>query len=330
MPLSSSACPHSIALLDVFGTVKAIQEAKDSGKLRGGDDWSNFVDELLNLQDSRFAKAVESETEGMLTGVNDRSSFLGENGKSTSGKDAETDNGQRPFLATDAGRGDRCHHSISEAAKAHKFGIAVQVKERDFYNDPANKLFLGLDDQAGAAVTADTDLVSVFKHPAAKGSIAPLLDEAASNALTLDGLDVGGKLPDLYAVFGFRPVARVAFNRGFAPEAWDYDLAGEPDVDVMERDFNGGKTGMKAGTLRAALTSAIASETDMETVSALGKLRRWMTAIRKWRTGRTGRSGPGAGFCALSALSRLAVATVLFFCKDTGMDGNDCAHLEQH
>jgi len=173
----------------------------------------------------------------------------------SSNENASPSDGERSFLVTDAGRGDRFHHSISEAAKSHKFGFAVQVKERDFYNDPANKLYLGLNDQAGAVVTAEADLVSVFKHPAAKGSIAPMLEEASRDALTLDGFDVGGKLPDLYAVFGFRPAARVAFNKEYAPDGWDYVIAGEPDVVLMVRDTTGASSG---GTVGSVSTRACA------------------------------------------------------------------------
>jgi hypothetical protein len=231
-------------LRGVLGTVAGLEKARRDGKLKDGDDFGALVDTMLGLEGSKFSKAVEVEAGAMLgethslTPSRREGSLKGEDATTTN-EDASPSDEQRSFLVTDAGRGDRFHHSISEAAKSHKFGFAVQIKERDFYNDPANKLYLGLNDQAGAVVTAEADLVSVFKHPAAKGSIAPLLEEASRDALTLDGFDVGGKLPDLYAVYGFRPAARVAFNKEYAPDGWDYTIAGEPDVVLMVRDTEG-------------------------------------------------------------------------------------------
>ena len=43
----------------------------------------------------------------------------------------------------------------------------------------------------------------------------------------------------MYAKHGFRPVARVLFNREFAPKDWPYKLAGEPDILLMVRDVAG-------------------------------------------------------------------------------------------
>ena len=231
----------------MLGTVAGIEKARREGKLKEGDNFGALVDTMLGLEGSKFSKAVEAEAGALLGESGVSHSLTPSRGErnfrredtASSNENASPSDGERSFLVTDAGRGDRFHHSISEAAKSHKFGFAVQVKERDFYNDPANKLYLGLNDQAGAVVTAEADLVSVFKHPAAKGSIAPMLEEASRDALTLDGFDVGGKLPDLYAVFGFRPAARVAFNKEYAPDGWDYVIAGEPDVVLMVRDTTG-------------------------------------------------------------------------------------------
>ena len=135
--------------------------------------------------------------------------------------------------------GGRFFAGVERAAREHKFGAAVQVKGPEFYSDPGTKLWLTPDDTAGAAVTADGDLVSVFKVPGSKQSMTPILADASEVAITLDGFDINGVLPDLYAKHGWRPVARVRFNTEYAPEGWSYDLAGKPDVVLMVRDKAG-------------------------------------------------------------------------------------------
>lgn len=135
--------------------------------------------------------------------------------------------------------GEQFFNAIQDGAAAHPFGAAVEVKDQSFYNDPRTKLFLAPDGGAGVAVTPEGDLVSVFRHPGSESKIQPLLIEAAKVAKTLDGFDIGGKLPDLYGPLGFRPVARVAFNREFAPPGWNYDRMGTPDVVLMVKDTVG-------------------------------------------------------------------------------------------
>lgn len=134
--------------------------------------------------------------------------------------------------------GLRFHDGIQRTARDHKLGKAVEVKDAGFYTDPKNALFLSDDGNAGVAVTDYGDLVSVFKHPDSRENIRPLLEDAAAISTTLDAFDVGGFLPTLYAKFGFKPVARVKFSREYAPEGWPYDLAGEPDVVLMVKDWN--------------------------------------------------------------------------------------------
>lgn len=134
------------------------------------------------------------------------------------------------FRVDPATDGQTFAEAIRRTKTEHPFG---------FYGDTGSKLFLAQDKLAGVAVTDYGDLVSVFKHPESTADIRPILAEASQHALTLDAFDVNGFLPNLYAQFGFRPVARVAFNREFAPPGWRYDLAGEPDVVLMVKDPKG-------------------------------------------------------------------------------------------
>ncbi len=133
-----------------------------------------------------------------------------------------------------AGEARQVLAGVQATAERHRFGFAVDVKSPDFYNDPANKLYRSGD--AGAAVTADGDLVSVYSVPGGVGNIDAVLREASQDAKTLDAFDIGGFLPNLYNRYGFRVVARVPFNREYAPPGWDFDAAGEPDVVLAVND----------------------------------------------------------------------------------------------
>ena len=133
-----------------------------------------------------------------------------------------------------AGEAQQVLAGVQETAKRHKFGFAVDVKPQSFYNDPANTIYRNGD--AGAAVTEGGDLVSVYSVPGGKGNIDAVLTDASQDAKTLDAFDIGGFLPNLYNRYGFKVVARVPFNREYAPPGWDFDAAGEPDVVLAVND----------------------------------------------------------------------------------------------
>lgn len=125
----------------------------------------------------------------------------------------------------------------SKPAQRRPFGVAVEVKPLSVYQNPGTKLFLSADKMAGAAVSPDGELVSVFMHPdAPKGAIEPILRGAAQQATYLDAFDTNGVLPNLYGRYGFRPVARVAFDPTQAPSGWAH---GTPEVVLMVKDPEG-------------------------------------------------------------------------------------------
>jgi hypothetical protein len=47
-----------------------------------------------------------------------------------------------------------------------------------------------------------------------------------------------GKLVKLYQHFGFVEVRRVKFDDAYAPDGWDYDKLGRPDIVYMELEPN--------------------------------------------------------------------------------------------
>lgn len=130
--------------------------------------------------------------------------------------------------------------AISAASKKHPFGKAVTVKTPEEYAQRGFKFFLAPDKSAGVAVAPDGDLVSVFKAVGSKVNIDPLLEQAAKRAIKLDAYASGdGFLINKYGQFGFRPVAKMAFNREFAPKGWVYGRMGTPDIVFMVRDPEG-------------------------------------------------------------------------------------------
>ena len=143
------------------------------------------------------------------------------------------------FRVDPPARGDDFLKGIRETYRDHPIGKAVTVKGREFYRDPSTGLFLSKDSKAGMAVTDYGDLVSVYKHPTSNANVREILAEATQYAKTLDAYDVNGFLPNLYSEFGFKPVARVKFNREYAPEGWPYELLGEPDIVTMVKDTEG-------------------------------------------------------------------------------------------
>lgn len=120
--------------------------------------------------------------------------------------------------------------AISNAKKENKHGAYVTAYEPEDY-DGFKTLFLDESGLSGVGVKQDGDIVSVFKSEKSP------YKKATSNLL-LNALDVGGNkldnfdgaLSSFYADHGFIPVARVAFDRNYAPENWNYELFGEPDV----------------------------------------------------------------------------------------------------
>jgi hypothetical protein len=153
-------------------------------------------------------------------------------------------------LRAEPSDGPQYLEGISALKRESPFGAAVEVKPAEFYSDPKNALFMGRDGNSGVVVNESGDLVSVFRRQGSEVPIRPLLEEASHRSKTLDAFDVKGFLPTLYSEFGFVPVARVKFNREYAPEGWDYKLLGEPDVVLMvnmgskSHDYNSVRDGV--------------------------------------------------------------------------------------
>lgn len=140
------------------------------------------------------------------------------------------------------------HGALDRAAKAHPDGLAVSVHPPEYYSKPGHQLYMDKAQTTGVGVDDQGYMFSAFAHPDANGmEIFSLFSKAALTGTALDCFDIGGKLPTMYGLFGFVPVARVPFNDEYAPPGWPYDRLGRPDVVLMVK-----KAGPRDPSVKAA------------------------------------------------------------------------------
>ena len=92
------------------------------------------------------------------------------------------------------------------------------------------RAFLSRDKMAGVAVWPDGNICSVFKDN--RSSTSNAIGELLLTAISVGGTKLDcfdGFLRIIYSKFGFIPVARVKFDRQFAPPNWRSSF-GEPDI----------------------------------------------------------------------------------------------------
>ena len=121
--------------------------------------------------------------------------------------------------------------------RASKFGACGDVSG-DYSNYKLIALYYGKEN-ATCAISPNGEIVSVTKSanfPSEK--IGKLFEVAIRNGgKWLNGFDT--VLPSIYKKYGFKTVARLAFNCEFAPIDWNYDLFkkynnGKPDIVFMK------------------------------------------------------------------------------------------------
>ena len=116
--------------------------------------------------------------------------------------------------------------AIKEVKGQHKYGAFVDVPE-----GTERKFFMSDDGDAGVVVEDDGNIKSVFQSPdtaisyAARRMLLHAIEEGGNH---LDCFD--GKLRYMYEQFGFKPVARLRFDPEYAPEGWNFERDGQPDV----------------------------------------------------------------------------------------------------
>jgi len=131
-----------------------------------------------------------------------------------------------------------------------------------------SQLVLAADGDSGAVVSKDGDIQNVFNGGKTKGAGKEIMIEAVKRGgKTLDCYD--DFLPRYYEQFGFTEVARMKFNREYAPEGWDYEQQSEPDVvfmartkDVSEEEMRNARPREKDDYVRTAKTDRYSDDWD--------------------------------------------------------------------
>lgn len=120
------------------------------------------------------------------------------------------------------------YNAIGSAKETNKYGTFVTQHSVNDYG--GMRLFITLDGTAGIAIEENGNIVSVFNGGTKHGVLRTLLPVAIEHGgRKLDNYN-SQKLSDMYQLYGFHPISRVPFDRKFAPDNWNYERDGEPDI----------------------------------------------------------------------------------------------------
>lgn len=109
--------------------------------------------------------------------------------------------------------------------------LCVDIHSVDDYKDM--KCF-SFGNDCFVAIEKNGNICSVFKNSKntqiRRFSKTALIKAVQNGGDRLDCYDVGGALPNLYCACGFEPIVKIRFNEDFAPDGWDYEKLGKPDI----------------------------------------------------------------------------------------------------
>lgn len=132
------------------------------------------------------------------------------------------------FVPLKSATPEEFYSAIGEAKRVNEFGAYVEQHSIEEYSK-MRFLFLTLDNKAGVAITTDNNIVSIFNGGSQKGVLKTLLPVALEfGGDRLDNYD--GKLSAIYELYGFNPISNVEFDETFAPDDWNYERDGKPDI----------------------------------------------------------------------------------------------------
>ncbi|MBQ3485698.1 MAG: hypothetical protein IJA77_09420 [Clostridia bacterium] len=118
--------------------------------------------------------------------------------------------------------------AIGQAKTHNAHGAFVTQHSIEEYKQM--RLFITLDGTAGIAITEDKNIVSIFNGGEKRGVLKTLLPVAIENGgRKLDNYG-SERLSAMYELYGFNPISKVKFNSKFAPDDWNYERDGEPDI----------------------------------------------------------------------------------------------------
>lgn len=112
-----------------------------------------------------------------------------------------------------------------------KFITLLSVQE---YQTQGVRLFLAQNKSCGYGLKGQ-ELISVFSLPGARMGKHLVSHAVAQGAREVNCYDVDGRLPRLYAGFGFVETSREPWNEALAPKGWDYERWGQPDYVWMKK-----------------------------------------------------------------------------------------------
>ncbi len=121
------------------------------------------------------------------------------------------------------------HDALKIAKSENDYGAFVTLHDESEYE--GMELLLTNDKKAGVAITTDNNIISVFKGDSAMNNVISTLLPAAIEfgGNKLDNYN-DDKLSLMYSLYGFIPVSKTKFDPNFAPEDWNYERDGMPDI----------------------------------------------------------------------------------------------------
>lgn len=121
--------------------------------------------------------------------------------------------------------------------------------------------FINEEGTVGYLLDAEGDIANLFNNSGVKGAGRKAFVEGIQKgARTLDAFDPF--LPEIYSQYGFEVTGRMKFNDDYAPEGWNYERDGRPDVVFMA--YKGGDRGSIARRAEAGEFTPYSSQTSSE------------------------------------------------------------------
>lgn len=109
--------------------------------------------------------------------------------------------------------------------------------ETTLHKDMGGRSYLSNTRRSGFTISRDGDIISVFSAPGAKEGRAAIEEAKRQGGTHLDCFGGNpkkvGKLVEFYTELGFKEYDRWPWDDQYAPEGWDYEKFGRPDVVLM-------------------------------------------------------------------------------------------------
>ena len=127
--------------------------------------------------------------------------------------------------------------ALESGKNSNPNGVMVDSHTAQELRESGAKTFLSKDNMAGGAVMPDGNITAVFKNAnsaSKRAGVDITITAIANGGNKLDCY--GNNLLKLYSRLGFEPVAKVKFNTKYAPDGWNYEKFGMPDIYVMKHN----------------------------------------------------------------------------------------------